>query len=233
MFPAIPRDTFNHLEKTWLFVCAVLFLWSMIAATFQERWAEWGALFGDAFGVALVPIVPLAASQVFWPSARARAATGRRVTAPTGPRVFVNYRVSDARAGARQLADGLACRGVPVFIDTEGIGPGEEWPKRLEAALREADVLVCVIGPGWASPRLHAPVDWVRREIESALRAGLCVIPVLVDGADMPGRDDLPECLVALRDRQAFKLDDESWSRDVDRLVRIIRLRNEKRPRSR
>ena len=63
----------------------------------------------------------------------------------------------------------------------------------LEAGSEKCDVLLAVIGKGWldlrdpdGGRRLDDPKDFVRIEIASALRLGERVIPVLVNGADMP-----------------------------------------------
>jgi hypothetical protein len=64
-------------------------------------------------------------------------------------------------------------------------------------------VLIAVVGPQWttaaedAGRRLDDPQDWVRLEIEAALRRRARVIPVLLDGATMSSASDLPLSLRA------------------------------------
>jgi MFS family permease len=59
----------------------------------------------------------------------------------------------------------------------------------------------------------------VRLEIERALaRDGVEVIPVLVDDARLPPREELPESLLALRRRNAFELSDRRWDYDIEEL---------------
>jgi hypothetical protein len=48
------------------------------------------------------------------------------------------------------------------------------------------------------------------------------VIPVLVQGASMPGTDELPEDLAPLTRRNAFELHDSSWGDDIRRLITVI-----------
>ena len=50
--------------------------------------------------------------------------------------------------------------------------------------------------------RLDDPDDFVRIEIEAALKRGVRVIPVLIDGAAMPRASDLPDSLKKLVRRQ-------------------------------
>ncbi|MEQ1935968.1 MAG: hypothetical protein ABL962_19100, partial [Fimbriimonadaceae bacterium] len=74
----------------------------------------------------------------------------------------------------------------------------------------KCQVFLTIIGPHWAQlmqARLNDPDDFVQIEIGLALEApGVQVIPLLVDGADMPTADALPPRLQPLRTRQAIVL---------------------------
>jgi hypothetical protein len=66
-------------------------------------------------------------------------------------------------------------------------------------------LLLAIIGPGWVAaadangaPRLADPNDFVRVEIEHALRRQVTVIPVLVDAAEMPAAAELPDSIAPL-----------------------------------
>ena len=61
--------------------------------------------------------------------------------------------------------------------------------------------------------------DVLRREIAFALEKKRQIVPVLVDGAAMPGEAQLPEAIGPLVRRQAPRLSQESWDEDVSRLV--------------
>ena len=56
-------------------------------------------------------------------------------------------------------------------------------------------------------------------EVSAALDRGLVVIPVLVDNAEMPEEELLPEALWPLRRRQALRLSHTSFNTDVEKLV--------------
>ena len=106
-------------------------------------------------------------------------------------RIFLSYRRSDAAAQAGRLFDSLKSslgQGI-VFQDVEEIKPGEKWADRLEKMLLECSVVLAVIGPDWLSAtdehhrrRIDDEEDWVRKEIETALRESKVLIPMLVDG---------------------------------------------------
>ena len=142
------------------------------------------------------------------------------------PRVFVCYRHSDTPAHARWLHRELEERwgADHVFID-DAIRPGSEFPAELERRIIESTFLLVVIGRGWlggdpsASPRIFHADDWVRREIVTALTHDKDVVPVLVEGAVMPSASELPEEVRGLTSRQAHRLSDSGWRRDVGALA--------------
>ena len=91
-------------------------------------------------------------------------------------------------------------------------------------------VLIVVMGPHWATvkdedgrARLADPEDFVRLEVESALRRPeVTPIPVLVAGAKMPDRDELPQEIRAITRRNALELSDLRWRQDVGRLISTL-----------
>jgi hypothetical protein len=101
-----------------------------------------------------------------------------------------------------------------------------------EAIFRAVDVcavLLAVIGPDWllaaderGGRRLDDPDDLVLLEIGTALAREVRVIPVLVEGAVMPRRGDLPESLAGLARRNALRVRHESFRDDAGRLVAAI-----------
>src|SRR6185437_9100205 len=128
--------------------------------------------------------------------------------------VFVSYRREDGGDAAGRLADRLVDRlgAERVFMDVDAIEPGMDYVEAITRAVEACDVLVAVIGPSWLSAagkhgrRLDDPHDWVRVEVGTALKRGVRVIPVLMGGAVMPGRDDLPDDLADLARRSALHI---------------------------
>ena len=145
--------------------------------------------------------------------------------------VFISYRrtggAKDARAIFERLRRELA--GHEVFIDLEGIEPGEDFVESLERQLDGCEALVVLIGPDWSDVtnehgqrRLDDENDFVRIEIAAALRRGVKVFPVLIDGARPPRASELPEALQPLVRRQAVVLDYAKFDADILRLARAI-----------
>jgi TIR domain len=114
---------------------------------------------------------------------------------------FRTLRRGDDQAAAGRLYDQLLQHFDPeqLFMDVDAIEPGVDFVKSLDEQVAACIAFIEVIGPRWlnarnndGSPRLDNPTDYVRVEIESALKRDIRVIPVLVDGASMPRPSDLP-----------------------------------------
>lgn len=145
--------------------------------------------------------------------------------------IFISYRRADTRWPTGRLCDHLMARfGTDaIFIDITTIEPGEDFVEAIENAINQSRVLLAMIGMRWLDAtdadgrrRLDDPLDFVRLEIAGALRAGLRVIPVLVDEAKMPRPDELPDELAALARRQAARLRNETFHHDVSLLTTAI-----------
>lgn len=147
--------------------------------------------------------------------------------------VFISYRRDDSAGFAGRIYDRVAQRLDPkrVFLDVDSIQPGLDFFDVLSEKLRVCDALIAVIGKNWNSTadkdnrrRLDDPDDFVRIEIEAALERGIRVIPVLIDGATMPRREDLPDSLQKLRRRQAIEISHNRFDSDVERLTHALSL---------
>ena len=152
-------------------------------------------------------------------------------TLPTTPTVFISYRRGETAGHAGRLYDAMVARfgESHVFMDVD-MQPGVDFVERIRSVVAACHVLLVVIGPEWAralpgetQPRLADPEDFVRLEVATALsRDDVTVIPLLVERAEMPDPDDLPENLRALTRRNALELNDLRWHDDTGRLMEII-----------
>lgn len=147
--------------------------------------------------------------------------------------VFISYRREDSAGFAGRIYDRLTRRldAKSVFLDVDNIQPGLDFVEVLSEKLGVCDALIAIIGKNWNSiadqdgrRRLDNPDDFVRIEIEAALKRGIRVIPVLVDGATMPRREDLPDSLQKLHRRQAIEISHNRFDSDVERLTHALSL---------
>ncbi len=145
--------------------------------------------------------------------------------------IFVSYRRDDAKHAAGRLVDRLekSFSRDQLFFDIDNIEPGFDFVRVLKEQVESCDVLLPIIGPGWldardehGARRLDNPKDFVRIELETALARDIRVIPVLVDGAKMPG-EGLPSALRGLATRHAVRLEHTRFSVDADGLLAALR----------
>ena len=140
--------------------------------------------------------------------------------------IFISYRRQDSAPYAGRLSDRL-CEvygADKVFMDVDDIEPGVDFASLIEQKVASCEVLIAVIGRSWLTPdgsgesRLDDPHDFVRLELELALRRNILVVPVLVEGASMPPAGDLPRELVEFTQRQAVELSDRDFNRGFEKL---------------
>jgi hypothetical protein len=148
--------------------------------------------------------------------------------------IFLSYRRDDAGVSASLLRVCLdqSLPGSQVFRDAESIEPGADFKLRIEEAIKSSAVLLALIGPKWllaadgaGRRRLDNPDDVLVWEIELALRLGVRVIPVLVEGASMPQAADLPAAIRDLARLNAQPLDHrkvDTYQANVSYLARAI-----------
>lgn len=131
--------------------------------------------------------------------------------------IFISYRRKESALHARAVYERL--NNEPdfkdrVFMDVESIGKFVDFQARIEQQLQGCRVLLALIGPKWhcitdkqGRIRLHLEQDWIRIEILTAMKHGIPVLPILLDDADPPDPDDLPEVLRPLLKTNALPLD--------------------------
>jgi hypothetical protein len=148
--------------------------------------------------------------------------------------IFLSYRRQDSQSATGRLADRLEARfgRTRVFHDHESIVAGEDFDAIIRRRVEASTVLLVIVGPRWLGAtdatgrrRLDDPHDYVRLEIELALRADVAVVPVLVEGATMPQAAGLPPSLAAFARCQAVELSETRWRYDADQLVATLQSR--------
>lgn len=146
--------------------------------------------------------------------------------------IFSSYRRADSASETGRLYDRLVERygRTQVFKDVDSIPAGVDFSDYIAESIQASDVALVVIGPRWLSAssgfaqrRLDDPADFVRIEIETALRLGVPVIPVLVGGASLPSARRLPESLRPLLRQNGLQLrQDPDFSHDAERIFAAV-----------
>lgn len=94
--------------------------------------------------------------------------------------VFISYRRDGGAQYARTLQLMLEMRGYRVFLDYDELVDGQFSPK-IEAAIHNSTIYMIVLSKG-SMARCANEGDWVRLEIEQALKANKRLVPVNPDG---------------------------------------------------
>lgn len=146
-------------------------------------------------------------------------------------RGFISYRRDDTRYFVGRIYE-VFRRDLPddlMFHDVGSIDAGVSFRNAIDRAISGAAVVLVVIGPGWLNMtgpggrrRLDDPDDPVRLEIETALRHGVELLPVLVDDARMPGEHELPASLAELAIRNAVRIRSDTFDRDVAEVIQDV-----------
>jgi formylglycine-generating enzyme required for sulfatase activity len=148
-------------------------------------------------------------------------------------KVFINYRrslnLTEAQLLQKVLQRHFGKSG--VFLDVSGLEGGEHWLHALERQVDASDAMVCLIPKGWAdmkdekgARRLDNPNDFVRFEIARAFARRMPVLPLRLDGAEIPDTDKLPPNLQQLSFQQAMLLRRESFDDDADKAARRLKV---------
>lgn len=146
--------------------------------------------------------------------------------------IFINYRRDDAPGVAGRLYDHLAKSFArrDLFMDVDAIKPGLDFVEQLDSQVSNCDVLLALIGPHWlvaqneqGQRRLYGNCDYVRIEIAAALKRDIPVIPVLIDGANMPTEVELPDDLKSLARRHALELRHTRFAVDADSIASALK----------
>ncbi len=110
-----------------------------------------------------------------------------------------------------------------IFLDVTAITPGADFRKSIENALTQCDVVLVFIGPRWMEDdRLADENDFVRQETAIALAKDVPIVPVLVDGAEMPKPEALPSDMRELHFKQAVPLAHATFDRDMALLAERV-----------
>jgi hypothetical protein len=146
-------------------------------------------------------------------------------------RIFISYRRGETAYPAGWLFDRLVQHfgAVQIFKDVDSIELGDDFVEVITRAVGSCDVLLALIGDQWLTVtdangrrRIDDPDDFVRLEIQAALTRNVLIIPILVDGAEMPRAEELPAGLAGLARRQALELSPNRFEYDTNRLLRVL-----------
>jgi len=145
--------------------------------------------------------------------------------------IAISYRRDDSSGITGRIFDRLVAHygADSVFRDVDNIPIGVDFREHINSILAQTDVTLVVVGKHWFGPlprrrrRIDDPADPVRVEVETALRNGMPVIPVLVEGGAMPNIDQLPDGLKEFVYRNGLEVDSgRDFEQHIERLIRSM-----------
>ena len=147
--------------------------------------------------------------------------------------IFISYRRTDSDIAGR-IADHLLAEfgRDSVFLDVDSIPVGRDFRVVIERSIARSDCLVMVIGPGWnrasdsgegPESSLQSETDFVRLEVQAALKWNIPIVPVLVGDVQMPTASSLPQDIaeVAYINATAVR-SGRNFQHDIEELIAAV-----------
>ena len=133
--------------------------------------------------------------------------------------IFISYR----REGGLELADSIYQRlinaGYSAFLDLEQLNSGK-FNTKLIGVIEQCQDFILVLPPN-ALDRCADEDDWVRQEVECALKHKKNIIPIMLRGFEWPAVESLPASLRELPNYNGISASDHNvFVENIERLKR-------------
>lgn len=133
--------------------------------------------------------------------------------------IFISYRREGGYAMARLLYECFKNAGLSVFLDLEELRAGP-FNDKLYEAIDSCENFVLVLPPDSLDRCVHQN-DWLRLEIEHAIRQKKNVIPVMMEGFTFP--EDLPPSIQVLPFFNGVQSSREYFDATIKKLISMLR----------
>jgi hypothetical protein len=152
--------------------------------------------------------------------------------------IFISYRRKGGFDTAKLIYDRLSRDGYSVSFDMATLENGN-FDNELEKRIKKCKDFIVILSPkifDFSSKSYDPEDDWVRTEIECALKSGKNIVPLLVDGFAYP--NDLPEDIKDISRKNSIKLDREYFDAAYDKMKEFLlskphwKVRHEKKVRN-
>lgn len=147
-------------------------------------------------------------------------------------KIFISYRRADSQDVAGRIYDALSTKYTrdSIFKDVDNIPVGSDFADEIVTYMSESTIVLVLIGDKWlhirdvdGNRRLEIPDDFVRVEIETAIRSNKVVIPVLLGDTEVPSQRELPDSLHGMLTKNVARVrPDPDFHRDMERLLNSI-----------
>ena len=114
-----------------------------------------------------------------------------------------------------------------LFLDKDNITPDGDFRAHIQRFIINSDHMLVIIGDTWLEEiqrrKAKNEVDFVLIEIDLAFIHKVNVIPVLINGASMPSRSELPSEINQLATQHAHEIREVSFESDTEQLIKHTR----------
>ncbi len=141
--------------------------------------------------------------------------------------LFISYRRADNPIFVERIRDWLIARYQRdrVFMDFDSIPSFTRFQTFIEKKIAASDAVIVIIGPEWLKllkeKESSGEIDYVRIEIEAALKLNKLIAPIRILDAPMPHPADLPPSLRPLCEINAPVLN--AGTHFLDNIERILK----------
>src|SRR5215813_9175679 len=156
--------------------------------------------------------------------------------------IFISYRGEDDPGITGRIYDRLVQKfgKKAIFKDVDSLPLGETFETHINSAISQCKIVLVIMGPRWIGikdekgiSRIQAPYDYVRMEIEEAIRQNKPIIPLLINNTKMPRETDVPASIKELIYQSGMDIGyDPNFHFDIDYLIRKLKKYLETQPAS-
>jgi formylglycine-generating enzyme required for sulfatase activity len=162
----------------------------------------------------VVAVIPIRGAMATTSRVRTPSGFARQHKDTTMTTVFLSYRRTDTERAVillRVMLENHLLRQARIFHDQKTLQFGALWLEQIDRHLQRGDICIVVIGPLWLTDAegqrpLWNPENIHRQEIEKSLERDLTVIPLTVNSAPLPSKQDLPVSIQPLLDWQSYDI---------------------------
>lgn len=132
--------------------------------------------------------------------------------------VFISYRRATGELLAHLLYERLSGEGYPIFFDVETMQSGK-FNTQIYKVIEESDDFLLVLSEN-ALDRCTNPNDWVRLEIEYALKMGKNIIPIFGKNFSFP--ENVPSSIEQVKLYHGVSVSSEFFDASIERIKRLM-----------
>lgn len=128
------------------------------------------------------------------------------------PKIFISYRRDDSAIAAGRIYDRLEhyYGQESLFMDIDDIPYGVDFNEFIKMEIAKCDLVLVIIGADWLSilqQKEKDPNDYVRLEIEAAIKGNIPIIPIFLGNTLAFSREAMPESISQLCNINGISVD--------------------------